>query len=513
MHLFGTDDQSFVRDAIPADFERLRKYTQYIKAVNNEHWYAYVTPKNKFDSAAWTVLGQHLGPRDFPQLTCLIICECVPRHPMKPFHQPQFHHFINASLRTLEFHISFKADSRADRYNEDDIVDLEDMPEECHHARLDYVHTLLRHAATHCPGIRKLAVDVEERSESMTEAISDAICSFGDLVECFIFRETLRPSAFRHLAWLPTLFELMAGMNPQEYPQGLGVELGTRNDASNTSGLKPFAALKYLNIRADTSFMCTDFLQHVRSPRIHELSVRINGPVGDDVNEFLAALCSHPSATSLAFRRLALWLGGSNQAKKARCFSYKLLLSLSGPSFSKLRHITICGFSYAGLDDTVLEAMARAWPHARVVELLPYEPIADECSNTKMVRGSLVAFSYFAEHCPNITQLSFALEDVTREAIHAAYKTCANRFQSSFSRFVYINVGPSSVSGHDIDMIAALLSMWFVDLDIFPYHSPYAADFWDKVSIRVRPFRRVRKMERRWIRDSQNESLRQPSLE
>ena len=144
------------------------------------------------------------------------------------------------------------------------------------------------------------------------------------------------------------------------------------------------------------------------------------------------------------------------------------------------------------------------------MELVPDEPMTSRYA--KIVRGSLVAFSFFTEHCPNIKRLSFALEDVTREAIDAVYKACANRFQASFSRCVFIDVGPSRVSEHDMNMVAALFSMWFADADVL-YYSSLSDNFWGGVSLRIRRFRKVRRMERRWIRDAQNQDPPQPSLE
>ena len=73
-----------------------------------------------------------------------------------------------------------------------------------------------------------------------------------------------------------------------------------------------------------------------------------------------------------------------------------------------LELIRLCGMG---------RAMARAWTHAIVVELVPDEPMTSRYA--RIVHGSLVTLSFFTEHFPSIRWLSLALEDAIRGVIDA----------------------------------------------------------------------------------------------
>ena len=252
-----------------------------------------------------------------------------------------------------------------------------------------------------CPYLSHLQLnaDVAPFSSIIVSAMSTTIRSFKHLVSVRTGPLPITEEAFRHLAELPHL-------------EAIHVRIpDTITDASfrRARFSETFPSLREARFIHPSSLGIISLLvQHIHSPRLDIISAELFKkaliPV-DDVMAFFSVILSKHNAEHIKELSIEASIeptreGRFNEQHLEPLFALRSLVTL------KL-HLR-CTFD---LDDAVLGRAAKAWPSIRVLDLGPGSVRRDESARVP----TLAALVPFAQHCPELQKLGFALDaDLSR---------------------------------------------------------------------------------------------------
>ena len=303
--------------------------------------------------------------------------------------------------------------------------------------RTDYQQMLtrLQESAPHLLHLT-LYADASPYSATIVSAMSTAIRNLEHLVSVRTGSLPITEQAFRHLARLPHLEAIDVGL-PDAMTQGDGSFLRLSHYDDFFPSLRELWLAHHSNLS-----IISHIMPHIRSPRLESIRAQLlDGRVFipfNDATSFFAAVLLRPNSANI--KELGITASIEPTDGPTSTFTEQHLEPLF--ALRRLTHLELhlrCPFS---LDDAVLGRAARSWPCIEVLVLGP--------GVQKDTQATLAALIPFAQHCPRLHTLIFALDaelsNFDTHDAHADTSQCALRT---------LEVGPARIS--DAKGVAAFL--------------------------------------------------------
>ncbi|KAK7057950.1 hypothetical protein R3P38DRAFT_2843796 [Favolaschia claudopus] len=261
-----------------------------------------------------------------------------------------------------------------------------------------YPHlALLALISEHCPRLTRVDLFVEGRLDTAhrDRASSTMVSNLQHVRQLSIQRITSE-SAFEHLVQLPSLLSLTLREALNFVP----------NFASIAHRMTPFPALLNLNLKHDSTQFMVRWLGMRDSWTLESISYSSSRAIvaGDAENLFpaLAVHCNHNTLTRLRF--CVANSGLLNIAHIGNGGTLKIDTLRPLFAFHSLHNVVIFPSAGFDLDDDGIDALARAWPQLRYLEL------HSSGFRSGPSRVTLRGLRSFAKHCRFLMELQIAFD-------------------------------------------------------------------------------------------------------